>query len=296
MLAELLKGIQIDRDGCYIDATYGCGGHSRAVLEYLSDKGRLIAYDKDLDAAQHARTLASDKRFEFRRASHARIGDLLKEAGMRSCFAGIFFDLGVSTPQLDSSGRGFSFSKDGPLDMRMDTTRGITAATWLNQADVEEIKRVLRVYGEEPKAKKIAQAIIARRPLRTTAQLVQAVSDVGAVARHHHPATRTFLALRLFINRELEELSEALDSAIELLRSGGRLAVIAFHSLEDRIVKRFIKAHSEPPMLARGLPLKSDDYSNVKMKKIGPLIRPSDAEIERNPRARSARLRLAEKL
>ena len=296
MLKELLEEIQIDKDGYYIDATYGRGGHSLALLEYLSGKGRLIAYDKDLDAAQHARALANDKRFEFRHASYARMSDLLKDTTMRSRFAGIFFDLGVSSPQLDSSKRGFSFSKEGPLDMRMDTTRGTTAADWLNQANAEEIKQVLRVYGEEPKAKKIAQAIIARRPLRTTTQLVQVVRDVGATTRHHHPATRTFLALRLFINHELEELSEALDSVVELLRSGGRLAVIAFHSLEDRIVKRFIKSHSAPRPLARDLPLKSDDYSHVQLKKIGRLIRPSDAEIERNPRARSARLRVVEKL
>lgn len=295
MLAELLEGIQIDKDGCYIDATYGRGGHSRAVLKCLSDKGRLIAYDKDSEAAEHAKMWDDDKRFEFRQMSHARLGDLLKEAGMKNRVAGIFFDLGVSSPQLGSATRGFSFSTDGPLDMRMDTTSGITVAEWLNKASVEEIKQVLRVYGEEPKSAKIAQSIISHRPLLTTGQLVGAITGVTGYTKHH-PATRTFLALRLFINRELEELSEALASVVELLRSGGRLAVIAFHSLEDRIVKHFIKTHSEPLKMPRALPTKDDDYSRVTMKKIGSLTRPTKAEIEQNPRARSARLRLAEKL
>ena len=295
MLKELLEAINIEKDGYYIDATYGRGGHSAAVLERLGDKGRLIAYDKDLEAERHAkRYWTSDNRFEFRRESHANLKNLLKGTQIIEKINGVFFDLGVSLPQLKTSKRGFSFSMDGPLDMRMDTTGGITAAQWLNQASVDEIEYVLRFYGEEPQSKRIARAIVSSRPLLTTKQLAQAIA--GLAGRKHHPATCTFLAIRLFINKELEDLSEALDSVLDLLKSGGRLVVIAFHSLEDRIVKQFIKKHSELPAPIRGLPSPRDDIKSIRIKKINHLIRPSDEEIRHNPRARSARLRIAEKL
>ncbi|MXX98894.1 MAG: 16S rRNA (cytosine(1402)-N(4))-methyltransferase RsmH, partial [Gammaproteobacteria bacterium] len=197
-------------------------------------------------------------------------------------------------PQIKTPKRGFSFNLEGPLDMRMDTTEGITAGQWLNHASVDEIEYVLRFYGEEPQAKRVARAIVSSRPLLTTKQLVRTIA--GLAGRQHHPATCTFLAIRLFINKELEDLSEALDSVLDLLKSGGRLAVIAFHSLEDRIVKQFIKKHSETPAPIRGLPTPQNGIKPIRIRKINHLIRPSDEEIRRNPRARSARLRVAEKL
>ena len=294
MLKELLEVMNIDKDGWYIDATYGRGGHSAAVLERLSERGHLIAYDKDLEAEEHAKSSwTGDARFEFRRESHANLRQLLKKSWMRHKISGIFFDLGVSSPQLEARERGFSFNLEGPLDMRMDTSEGITAAQWLNRASVEEIEYVLRSYGEEPHAKRFARAIVGGRPLLTTKQLVRTIA--GSAGRNHHPATCTFLAIRLFINQELEDLSKALDSVLDLLQSGGRLAVIAFHSLEDRIVKQFIKKHSELPATVRGLP-SPNEAEPITMRRINRLIRPGDEEVKRNPRARSARLRVAEKL
>ena len=294
MLKELLEAMNIDKDGWYIDATYGRGGHSAAILERLSERGHLIAYDKDLEAEKHAKSSwMGDIRFEFRRESHAKLRQLLKKSWMRHKISGIFFDLGVSSPQLEARERGFSFNIDGPLDMRMDTSEGITAAQWLNRAKVEEIEYVLRSYGEESYAKRFARAIVGGRPLLTTKQLVRTIA--GSAGRNHHPATCTFLAIRLFINQELEDLSKALDSVLDLLQSGGRLAVIAFHSLEDRIVKQFIKKHSELPATVRGLP-SPNEVEPITMRKINRLIRPSDEEVKRNPRARSARLRVVEKL
>ena len=295
MLKKLLEAININKDGWYIDATYGCGGHSGALLARLSDKGRLIAYDKDVEAEKHAQSnWIDDRRFEFRRESHANLAKLLNNPHMINKIDGIFFDLGVSSPQLETKERGFSFDLDGPLDMRMDTTQGITAGQWLNQASVKEIEHVLRFYGEEPHAKRFARAIVSGRPLLTTADLVRTIA--GSAGRNHHPATCTFLAIRTFINQELEDLSKALDSVLDLLRSGGRLAVIAFHSLEDRIVKRFIKKHSQAPATVRGLPEPENRRTIVKLRKINHLLRPDSEEIKRNPRARSARLRVAEKL
>ena len=295
MLKEVLEAMNIDKDGWYIDATYGRGGHSAAVLARLSNKGRLFAYDKDLEAERHAKShWMGDERFEFRRESHANIGQLLSKLNINNKISGILFDLGVSSPQLRTKERGFSFDLDGPLDMRMDTSEGMTAAQWINQATVEEIEHVLRFYGEEPRARRFARAIVSGRPLLTTAELVRTIA--GATGRNHHPATCTFLAIRLFINRELEDLSKALDSVLDLLRSGGRLAVIAFHSLEDRIVKQFIKKHSQAPATVRGLPHAKNPAETLKLAKINHLIRPSIKEIQRNPNARSARLRVAEKL
>ena len=295
MLKEMLEAMNIDKDGWYIDATYGRGGHSAAVLDCLSEKGRLFAYDKDLEAEKHAKShWMGDKRFEFKRESHANIGQLLSKSNIRNKISGIFFDLGVSSPQLRTKERGFSFDLDGPLDMRMDTSEGITAAQWINQATAEEIEHVLRFYGEESRARRFARAIVSGRPLLTTSELARTIA--GPAGRNHHPATCTFLAIRLFINQELEDLSKALDSVLDLLRSGGRLAVIAFHSLEDRIVKQFIKKHSQAPATVRGLPHLRDPAETLKLRKINHLIRPDIKEIEQNPSARSARLRVAEKL
>ena len=295
MLKELLEAMNIYKDGWYIDATYGQGGHSAAVLAHLSNKGRLFAYDKDLEAEKHAKShWKGDERFEFRRESHANLSQLLKNSHIRHKISGIFFDLGLSLYQLKTRERGFSFDLDGPLDMRMDTSEGITAGQWLNQASVKEIEHVLRFYGEEPHARRFAHAIVRSRPLLTTRQLSRAIA--GSAGRNHHPATCTFLAIRLFINQELEDLSKALDSVLDLLRSGGRLAVIAFHSLEDRIVKQFIRKHSQAPATVRGLPHPGNSGNILQLRKINRLIRPDSREIQRNPRARSARLRVAEKL
>ncbi len=296
LLAELLDGLNIDGRGCYIDATYGRGGHSAALLRRLGRDGRVIAFDKDAQACRHAReTFAGDARFSIRHASFTALETLLTDEGLEARAAGVFFDLGVSSNQLDSPERGFSFRRDGPLDMRMDTGRGVTAAQWLDTADAADIRRVLKEYGEERNAARIASAIVRRRPLRTTGELSALIEEVSGRGGKKHPATRSFLAIRLFINRELEELAEALASALRLLRRGGRLAVITFHSLEDRIVKNFIRTHAEPRRAPRGLPV-ADDVSGVVLARVGKPQVPGDREVALNSRARSARLRVAERL
>lgn len=296
LLAELLDGLNIDARGCYIDATCGQGGHSAALLQRLGPEGRVIAFDKDAQACRRARTaLAEDARFTIRHAPFTALANLAEEEGMAGRAAGVFFDLGVSSNQLNAPERGFSFLRNGPLDMRMDTATGTTAAQWLNAASAADIRRVLKDYGEERNAAKIAAAIVRRRPLQTTGELAALVEGVSGRGGGKHPATRTFLAVRLFINRELEELADALASVPRLLRRGGRLAVITFHSLEDRIVKRFIKTHSEPRRAPRGLPV-ADDASGVVLAKVGKPQVPGDREVALNSRARSARLRIAERL
>jgi len=296
LLAELLDGLNIDARGCYIDATCGQGGHSAALLQRLGPEGRVIAFDKDAQACRRAgAALAADARFTIRHAPFTALANLAAEEGMEGRAAGVFFDLGVSSNHLNAPERGFSFLRNGPLDMRMNTAAGATAAQWLNAADAAEIRRVLKEYGEERNAAKIAAAIVRRRPLQTTGELAALVEGVSGRGGHKHPATRTFLAVRLFINRELEELADALASVPRLLRRGGRLAVITFHSLEDRIVKRFIKTHSEPRRAPRGLPV-ADDASGVVLAKVGKPQVPGDREVALNSRARSARLRIAERL
>lgn len=287
LLHVLLDILQINPNGAYIDATYGCGGHSTAVLARLGPKGSLLAFDQDLEACRHAQqNHADDPRFSIRHASFTAIRRLLDE-GWRQRLAGIFFDLGVSSPQLEQAERGFSFSQDGPLDMRMNTTTGITAAEWINHASKKEITHVLRTYGEERRANKIASAIAGGPPLQTTRQLACLIASVLGVSscNNVHPATRSFLALRLYINRELEALQEALNYVPALLRGGARLVVISFHSLEDRIVKYFIRDHSRTAALKQAV-----FYSPNKV------IRPSREEQRSNPRCRSARLRWAEKI
>ena len=295
LLSASLAGLRIVPDGFYIDATYGRGGHSGAILELLGRRGRLLAFDKDPDACAHARErFACDPRFEIRRDSFTRIARL-HETGMARDVAGILFDLGVSSPQLETAERGFSFLRDGSLDMRMDNSVGMSAAQWLRSASAREIERVLREYGEEPRAKKIARRISNGSPPRTTLELADLVRDVsGGVSLSVNPATRTFLAIRLYINRELEELSEALAVAAGLLRRHGRLVVIGFHSLEDRIVKKFIHARSVPRYSElTGQPLPE---SKPTLRKVGKPVRADADEVAANPRARSALLRVAEKL
>ncbi len=275
-------------DGSYVDATFGRGGHSRLLLSRLSPQGRLTAFDKDLAAIAEARTIA-DPRFSIRHQGFRHLGELPPASA-----AGVLMDLGVSSPQIDDPTRGFSFRFDGPLDMRMDTTRGQSVAQWLATAETREIAEVIRDYGEERFAGQIAKAIVARRqergPVSSTAELAQLVADtVKTRESGQNPATRTFQALRIFINAELEELQEALEASLDVLQPGGRLVVISFHSLEDRIVKQFIAQHSRevydrrapfaiaPPMKLRALER----------------IKPSAAEVAANPRARSAIMRVA---
>ena len=295
LLTAALEGLQIVPDGFYIDGTYGRGGHSKEILKHLGPHGRLLAFDKDPQACVHAhKQLSDDSRFEIRHGSFTRIVEL-QESGMMARLAGVFFDLGVSSPQLENAERGFSFLHDGPLDMRMDNTVGISAADWLSSASEKEIARVLREYGEERQAKKIANAIFNGSTPRTTLDLANLVASVlGYRFNSKHPATRTFLAIRLYINRELEELREVLATAVTLLRQGGRLVVISFHSLEDRIVKNFIRDHSVPQyseITGQALP-----GTKAVLRKVGKKMRASADEINNNPRARSALLRVAEKI
>ena len=295
LAAELLEGLNVDAHGCYVDATYGRGGHSAALLRRLDADGCIIAFDKDAEACRHARaTFGADARFSIRHDSFAALRTLADD-GLERKIAGVLFDLGVSSAQLEAPERGFSFLRDGPLDMRMDVRRGASAAQWLNAAAENEIARVLRDYGEERAARRIAAAIVKRRPLRTTGELAALIERVLGRRRGKHPATRSFLAVRLFINRELEELGIALRAVPRVLRGGGRLAVITFHSLEDRIVKRFIRSQCEPRRAPRGLPVPDDDGA-VTMKRVGRPIVAGAAEVAANPRARSARLRLARRL
>lgn len=275
-------------DGHYVDATFGRGGHSRLLLSRLSPQGRLTAFDKDLAAIAEAQTI-TDPRFAIRHQGFRHLGELPPASA-----AGVLMDLGVSSPQIDDPTRGFSFRFDGPLDMRMDTTRGQSVAQWLATAETRDIAEVIRDYGEERFAGQIAKAIVARRqergPVSTTGELAQLVADtVKTRESGQNPATRTFQALRIFINAELEELQEALEASLDVLQPGGRLVVISFHSLEDRIVKQFIAQHSRevydrrapfavaPPMKLRALDR----------------IKPSAAEVAANPRARSAIMRVA---
>ncbi len=297
MLASAIRALQIDPHGFYIDATYGRGGHSREILCRLAADGRLLAFDKDPEAYHHARSeFGADARFEIRQGSFTGIRQIKDEGGMNQ-IAGILFDLGVSSPQLEDPDRGFSFQNEGPLDMRMDPETGVSALEWLNNATVSEIKTVLKTYGEERNAAKIAKAIKSSPTLYTTLDLASLVAAVSSkfTPLSKNPATRTFLALRLYLNRELEDLREALSEVPDLLRIGGRLVTISFHSLEDRIIKRFVRRFSNPKRAPAKLPI-ADDYSQVCLKKIGRPITPDMHEISQNHRARSARLRIAEKI
>jgi 16S rRNA (cytosine1402-N4)-methyltransferase len=291
LLEEVLSALAVRAEGCYVDATFGRGGHSRAILSRLGPQGALIALDRDPAAEQAARAIA-DPRFSF---VHADFSSLSRVLGERLA-DGMLFDLGVSSPQLDDAQRGFSFRRDGPLDMRMDPTRGMSAAEWLAVAEEQQIREVIRDYGEERFAKQIAAAIVAarrREPLERTRQLADLVAKaVRTREPGQDPATRTFQAVRIHINRELEEVSLMLPQAARHLKRGGRLAVISFHSLEDRLVKRFLQEHSRRHV-PRGLPLRESEIPEPPLVLLGRAVRPSADEIRRNPRARSAILRVA---
>ncbi len=301
LLNEVLNGLAIKPDGIYIDATFGRGGHSAAILSQLNENGKLLAIDKDINAYQFAlKKFANDKRFSVEQGSFTHLKKIVEQKNWTGKVNGILLDLGVSSPQLDDPQRGFSFLKDGPLDMRMDTTQQPDAASWLQQASEAEICQVLHDYGEERFAKRIARAIVRERTeaaITTTARFAEIVAAAHpAWERHKHPATRSFQALRIFINHELDELTITLNQCVDVLAIGGRLAVISFHSLEDRIVKQFIKGKSETDNLPKHLPIINVIKEQKRMHAIGKAIKTSDAEIKHNPRARSAILRLAEKI
>jgi 16S rRNA (cytosine1402-N4)-methyltransferase len=294
LLAETLEGLRVVEDGIYLDGTYGRGGHARAVLARLGPHGRLLVMDRDPDAIADAeRELGRDPRVAIRHAAFAGLADWEETAGGLD---GVLFDLGVSSPQLDEPARGFSFQADGPLDMRMDPTRGVSAADWLAGAGEAEIADVLWRLGEERMSRRIARAIVAARgaaPLTTTRQLADLVAKtIGHRERNKHPATRTFQALRIHVNDELGQLEQGLEAATLRLKPGGRLAVISFHSLEDRAVKQFIRGE-EAPRVRRGLP--QPEAAPSPLVAVGKAIFASEAETDANPRARSAVLRIAER-
>lgn len=298
LLEEAVEALRIRPGGIYVDATFGRGGHSRAILQRLGKDGRLLAFDRDPQAVACAQAIV-DARFAVVHAGFGGLKDVLLERGVERV-DGVLFDLGVSSPQIDEAQRGFSFRFDGPLDMRMDTSRGQTAAQWLESASELQIGGVIRRYGEDRFAKQIARAIVAARsggPVHRTRQLAQIVAKaVPAREPRQDPATRTFQALRIHINKELEELEIALPRSVEMLGDGARLVVISFHSLEDRIVKQFMRAESQPPALPRRLPLRAAEMPGSRMKLVGKAVRATDAEVQANPRARSAIMRVAERL
>ena len=325
LLSEALEALAIRPEGIYVDGTFGRGGHARAILERLGPDGRLLAVDKDPEAVRTGRELSTaDHRFDIERGTFAMLGALVTQRGWTGRIDGILLDLGVSSPQLDDPTRGFSFRQDGPLDMRMDPHSGVSAADWLAEASEEAIARVLKEYGEERFARRIARALVHERetagPVRTTGRLAaliaaavpardrfaggktgrakrarRAGSMEGAGQRGKDPATRSFQALRIFINRELDELDEFLPQVPELLAPGGRLAVISFHSLEDRRVKRFIRDQQRGDEFPPDMPITADRLS-PRLRKIGGAVRADQHELSTNPRARSAVLRVAERL
>jgi len=300
LLGEALEALAVREAGSYLDATLGRGGHAAAILSRLGSTGRLLAMDRDPEAVEAGiRRFGGDPRVVVVRGNFAYLPSVAEEAGFGSGFDGILLDLGVSSPQLDDAERGFSFLRDGPLDMRMDPDQGLSAAEWLEHADEADITRVLKEFGEERFARRVARAIVAERgraPIRRTLQLADIVA--GAVPGREpgrHPATRTFQALRIAVNDELGALEAALDQALVALRSGGRLVVISFHSLEDRRVKRFIRRHSQVAEPWRGLP-QIPPEARPKLAPVGKAVRADDAQVAANPRARSAVLRAAERL
>ncbi|HEY7965261.1 MAG TPA: 16S rRNA (cytosine(1402)-N(4))-methyltransferase RsmH [Steroidobacteraceae bacterium] len=299
LAAEALEGLALEAGGYYVDATFGRGGHAALILQALGREGRLLALDRDPQAiaAGHQR-FADEVRLTLLHASFADLATLVPAYAHQHACRGVLFDLGVSSPQLDDPQRGFSFRADGPLDMRMDPTRGEPVSAWLARASVDEIRQVITTFGEERFARRVAQAIVHARgvaPLTRTAQLAALVA--GAVRTREpgkHPATRTFQALRMFINDELGQLERGLHAALEVLAPGGRLAVISFHSLEDRAVKRFMQGQSQLDPALKGLPV-IPASARPRLRLIGRKQRPGEAELSRNPRARSALLRVAEK-
>ena len=298
LLEEAVAALAVKPDGVYIDATFGRGGHSRRILSALGPQGRLIALDRDPLAIAAGQTL-DDARFSLLHHAFGEIAQAAAEAGVAGV-DGILFDIGVSSPQIDDGSRGFSFRHDAPLDMRMDTTQGETAAEWLARAEIRDITEVIRNYGEERFAFQIAKKVVAARveqPIVTTGQFAALVREaVRTREPGQDPATRSFQALRIHTNQELRQLEVALPQALALLNPGGRLAVISFHSLEDRIVKNFMRQQSTADALPKNLPLRADQLPAAKMRLIGKAVKASAAEVAANPRSRSAVMRVAEKI
>ncbi|MDE1462782.1 16S rRNA (cytosine(1402)-N(4))-methyltransferase RsmH [Spartinivicinus poritis] len=300
LLDEAVEALVVDPAGNYIDGTFGRGGHSRQILSQLSSEGRLLGIDKDPDAIAVAEQIANeDKRFQIGHGSFAELAKFVSEWHSPPAVSGVLLDLGVSSPQLDNPERGFSFLQEGPLDMRMNPVAGMSAADWIATAEEKAIADVLWTYGEERFSRRMAKAIITARQqerITTTTQLAKIIAEANpAWEKHKHPATRAFQAIRIYINNELGDLEIALDAALDVLRPGGRLVVISFHSLEDRIVKRFIKKHVKGDELPAGLPVTADQL-NQRLKAIGKAIKPSEQEVDGNVRSRSSIMRVAEKL
>jgi len=298
---EVIASLAIRPDGNYVDGTYGRGGHARSILAGLGERGRLIVMDRDPQAIADARqTFGDDSRVTIIHDDYANLHRQLDALDLLERIDGILLDLGVSSPQLDDASRGFSFQHNGPLDMRMNPESGQSAAAWLRQADEAEIARVLWEYGEERQSRRIARRIVARReqqPIDDTGTLAALIADVLPRPKNkRHPATRSFQAIRIHVNRELEQIEQFLASVLDILKIGGRLLVISFHSLEDRLVKRFFTRHSRRPTLPRGLPLRESEIDSVvRLRLVGKAVRPAEDELEANPRARSAVLRVAER-
>jgi len=298
LLEEAVSSLNIRGDGVYLDGTFGRGGHSRAIIARLTEQGRLFALDKDPEAVAAGREeLGDDPRFSIAQGSFADMDRLVRGWGCEHALDGILLDLGVSSPQLEDPERGFSFMEDGPLDMRMDPTRGVTAAEWLATATEREMARVFWEFGEERHARRIARSIVMARQrerLLRTSQLAKLIEETIGKRERKHPATRCFQAIRIYINNELADLAKGLEAAIQQLRPEGRLVAISFHSLEDRLVKRTMREAARPGMVRRNIPDHPDWKPRLKL--VGNAIRPSEAEISANPRARSAVMRVAEKL
>jgi 16S rRNA (cytosine1402-N4)-methyltransferase len=300
LLEAAVAALLVSDTGFYVDGTFGRGGHSRRILQRLQPQGRLLAIDKDPEAIRVARgELGTDERFEVVQGSFSRLAELVAAAGMTGAVSGVLLDLGVSSPQLDEAQRGFSFSQDGPLDMRMNPEEGQSAAQWLASASEEEIADVIYRYGEERFSRRMARAVVEQRklqPITTTLQLAEIIKQANpAWEKHKHPATRAFQGIRIHINRELEDLQSVLKQALDVLCIGGRLVVISFHSLEDRIVKQFISEQAKGDDYPVGVPVQYVDL-NPRMKKIGKPVKADDEEVNLNPRSRSAIMRVAEKI
>lgn len=302
MLAEALQHLVIKENGVYLDCTFGRGGHSQGILNQLGESGRLLAIDRDIEAINSdcAQAMRSDRRFMLKHSWFSGMENIVANESLLGKVDGILMDLGVSSPQLDDPGRGFSFLRDGLLDMRMDSSTGISAQEWLASVDEKHLVKVLFEYGEERFARRIANAIVDRRinsPITTTKQLAQLIEDVIPFReKHKHPATRTFQAIRIEINNELEELKTALQQSVRILKPEGRLAVISFHSLEDRIVKRFIRDESGYKHNPGKLPVKEADMDKGLLKKVGKALKAGALELSQNARARSAIMRVAERV
>lgn len=301
LLEETIDGLNIKPNGIYIDGTFGRGGHSRQVLNRLGKDGRLIAIDRDPQAIEASKQFAHDERFQIVHGGFGQLGKYVEELGLTGKIDGILLDLGVSSPQLDDAERGFSFLRDGPLDMRMDNSQGETAAQWLARAEIEDMAWVFKTYGEERNSRHIARCIAADReatPFLRTKDLADLIARISkSKERNKHPATRVFQAIRIYINSELEQIDQALEGGLKVLAPQGRFSIISFHSLEDRMVKRFIRRHSKAAEVPHGLPVTEEELNKTRtLKPVGKAMKPSSEELEMNNRARSSVLRVAERL